>query len=292
MTTLAKLTDGVVHEPLKIVTAGGSVSLFVTPPRARRDEGNYGELLPRMLAGHGVTATVSHQGKWFDHIAELRRRFEPAVRNQFPDVLVLNYGMVECQPHVLPTWAARHFASWDRSSHPAALWYRERVAPPVWRRLRTFQQSGASRVGLHTWRLSPDRFRFEMRRVIEMTREDTGALVLLLDCDPPGSRFEHWVPGMGKRWELYQQILADLVEDLADDEVRLVPNSRTILDELGFEEGLPDGIHRSAIGHRRTAELLLDEILDWLRQPATGRRAGPTLADRAVEGLHAVREVR
>jgi hypothetical protein len=45
--------------------------------------------------------------------------------------------------------------------------------------------------------------------------------------------------------------------------VRLIHNSRNITDELG-ETGLPDGLHRSPIGHARTAEVLTAEILDWL----------------------------
>jgi hypothetical protein len=76
------------------------------------------------------------------------------------------------------------------------------------------------------------------------------------------------MPGIDKRWELYQQILSDLVRDLDDPDVRLVPNSRTVLDVLGLEVGLPDGLHRTAAAHRLTAELLATEIQQWVQQPA------------------------
>jgi hypothetical protein len=271
-----KLAEGVVREPLRVVVSGGSVSLFVTPPRSRRDEGNYGELLPRLLAEHGVIAETNHQGQWFDLVSDFRRRYEHAVRNRFPDVLVLNYGMGECQPNFVPTWAARHFASWDMSSAPAAVAYRRSVAPRIWKVLRRWQRFAASRTTRHSWRLSPGRFAREMQRVIELAREETGCLVLVLDCDPPGSRFTHWVPGMWQRWERYQEVLAKLIDGLGDPEVRLVAASRTILDEFDHvDDALPDGIHRTAQAHVRTAELLTAEIMDWLDRPAATRDGAP-----------------
>jgi hypothetical protein len=254
---------------MRIVVTGGSVSLYVTPARTSRAEGNYGELLPGLLAAHGVTADVRHTGKWFDLINELRRRYESAVRNQFPDVFVLNYGMGECQYNLVPTWLTRHISTWDVSSRSTARWYRRHVVPRLWRMLRGYQRAAARSLGRFSYRLGPARFRREMELVIRLARIETGCLVLVLDCDPPGPRFTHWMPGMHGRWEQYQQVLQDMVADLGDPMVRLVPAARTITDELGFETGLPDSIHRSAIGHRRTAELLVEEILDW-RSGSTG----------------------
>lgn len=278
----AKLLEGTVHEPMRIVVSGGSVSLLVTPPRRRRDEGNYGEVLPRLLADAGVTATTTHQGQWFDLINDYRRRYERGLRNHFPDVLVLNYGMGECQPNFLPTWAARHFASWDVTSNPVGVFYRNHVATRVWKIARSWQRFAAGRTSTHSWRLSPRRFRLEMKRVIELAREETGCLVLILDCDPPGERFCHWVPGMWQRWERFQAELQDLVAEIGDPEVRLVANSRTILEEIGFDEGLPDGIHRTARAHVRTAELLTREIMTWLTEPATTTGERSLLATRKV----------
>jgi lysophospholipase L1-like esterase len=266
--------------PIRVVITGGSVSLIVTPARTERSEGNYGELLPSLLAPSGVVVDVRHQGKWFDLINELRSRYEFSVRNHFPDVLVLNYGMGECQTNLVPTWLTRHISTWDVSSHPVARAYRRTLIRPLWRVLRRYQQLGSAHLGLHSFRLSPGRFRFEMERVITMAREETGCLVLVLDCDPPGSRFSHWMPTIGRRWELYQQVLADLVADINDPDVRLVPASRTILDDLGVEVALPDGIHRTAAAHRKTAELLAAEILQWIGQPARLVPAATPLADR------------
>lgn len=260
-----KLRDGEVREPLRIVVAGSSVSVFVVPSHRLRKEGTYGEVLRDLLAADGLSATVDHQGKWFDMVHELRSRYEPAVRNRFPDVLVLNYGICEAQPRTLPTWLARHLQTWNRPTFAAARGYRRVVAPRLWLLLRGWQQRSARAVGARTWRLSPLRFRLEMAKVISMARSETGCLVLVVDCDPPGARFEHWLPGMKRRWEVFQAALDQLVADLDDPQVRLVRASATLTD---LDRELPDGIHRTADAHRLTAGLLLDEILTWLDEPA------------------------
>jgi lysophospholipase L1-like esterase len=265
VTPWRRITDGEVREPLRIVVTGGSVSLFVVPERTRRDEGNYGEVLADLLAAESIAATVDHQGKWFDMIHELRRRYEFGVRNRFPDVLILNYGMGEAQPHTLPTWLARHLGTWDRPTFAMARGYRRWVSPRLWLALRRWQQVSAQALGTRGWRLSPLRFRLEMTKVITMARAETGCLVLVIDCDPPGSRFEHWLPGMQQRWEIFQRALAELVDDLHDSQVRLVPASETLTD---VDAQLPDGIHRTADAHRLTAELLREEIVRWLDEPA------------------------
>ena len=234
----------------RIVIAGGSVSLFVVPDGPGRGAGNYGEQLPALLPGHGVD--VRHTGRWFDLISDLRSRYESAVRNHFPDVLVLNYGMGEAQPNVVPTFAARHFQSWDRSSSMPAQWYRRQVAPVVWRRVREVQRRTSH---LPTYRLSPSRYALELRKVVTMVRDETGCLVLLLDLDPPGERWLHWVPSMGERHRLFQSVQDEFVSAYADPDVRSVRVAPLLL---------PDGIHRDAAGHAVTAEALAREVGPWL----------------------------
>lgn len=234
----------------RIVVAGGSVSLFVVPDGAARGEGTYGERLPALLPGHDVD--VRHTGQWFDLVSDLRRRYETAVRNHFPDVLVLNYGMGEAQPNVVPTAMARHFQSWDRSSLPAAQWYRREVAPPVWRRLREVQRRTSQ---LPTYRLSPARYATELRKVVSMARDETGCLVLVLDLDPPGERWLHWVPSMAERYRRFQSVQDEFVYGYDDPDVRSVRPGAHLF---------PDGIHRDAAGHQLTAEALAREVGPWL----------------------------
>jgi hypothetical protein len=280
---LRKLAAGVVREPIKVVVAGSSVSLFVTPVRSRRDEGTYGELLPAVLAESGVRADVEHVGQWFQVVTEIRPKYEHAIRNRFPDVLILDYGIIECQPNFVPLPLMRHFSTWDVSSRPLSQWYRRHLSWRLWVGLRWFGRVTAARTTSHSYRVSPKRFRWEMRRIIELAREETGCLVLVLDLDPPGERFTRWIPGVDVRRDRYQEILRSLVAELDDPDVRFVEASSSIA-EFGFEQMLPDGIHRSAAGHAMTADMLADVVLGWLdEEPA--RRLKVALADRGVEGL-------
>ena len=180
--------------PLRVLVVGSSISVMMVPPRRHRDEATFGELLPRLLRRQGIPAVGEVDGQWFGTIRDLRRRYEHAVRNRFPDVLVIVFGMAECQARVLPTWLVRHMTTWDLGAAPVSRWYRRRLAPVAWRLLRAWQRWAHPRVGARTARLSPSRFRGEMAHVIEMARTEVRPLVLVLDvfplarASPTGSR--------------------------------------------------------------------------------------------------------
>jgi hypothetical protein len=247
--------------PLRITVVGSSAAMMVTPGPADRTEGTYGEVLGDVLTAAGVPTQVSFVTRWFGMIHELRHEHE-RVRDLRPHVVVVNVGLVECQPHVLPTGVVRHFTTWDPASTALARWYRRAAAPPLWRCLRAWQRF-ASSVDRHTtYRLRPARFRWEVDHLTGLLRNETGALVLLVDIDPPGQRVVHWLPGLAARVDHYNAILAAAVTERDDPLVRLVPASRTV---TGREaELIPDGIHRMAAGHRLTANLLAEQVIGWL----------------------------
>lgn len=252
------------HRPLRVHVIGSSAAVLVEPQHGPRDGGTYGEQLGPMLADEGVPTVVTHAGRWFGQIHEYVSRYERDVRDPFPDVLVIHFGMAECQSDVLPSRIVRHFTTWERTSRRSAEVYRRRIAPRVWRVLRTYQRAVGARDHDRTHRLRPHRFVADYRRIIDLVRKDCGSLVLLIDIDPPGDRVEHWLPGTARRVAAYNRLLAE-VADGYDDDVRLVPSSQHLTD---VASELPDGLHRTPAGHRITARLVADEILAWL---GTGR---------------------
>ncbi len=250
---------GTAARPVRVTVVGSSCSYMVVP-RKTADDRSYGQVLPDLLAQRGVHARVFHSSRWFGMIQDVRRRYEP-IRDTMPDVVVLNFGMGEAQPRLVPTWLMDHLTTWDRSSHPAALGYRRHVASRGWRFLRRAQRRGALR-DRRTHRLSPQRFRHEVQELARRLRTEVTPLVLFLDLDPPGSRVLHWMPGLDERAARFNDVLQAAVDDLGDPEVRVVSASRTVGDDVDVL--LPDGFHRCAEGHRRTAALLADVICDWL----------------------------
>ncbi len=256
-----KLARGDVRLPLSVVVAGNSETVMVVPARTRRTDGTAAEQLGPLLEDVGIPAAVTNTGQWFSTIVDLRKRYEHSLRNHFPDVVVLQFGLIECQPNVVPTWLSRNLQGWDRSSHPVAVGYHEHVGRRAWTLLREAQRQACLRE-LPTYRLSPARFERELRRLITMIRDEIGSLVLVMDIDPCGERVQHWIPNMRERQARYQAIQQRVVAGF-DDNVRLVEHSRTIApSELAAFK--PDGLHRNAAGHRLSAQMIRDEIVDWL----------------------------
>lgn len=248
--------------PLRVHVLGSSAAVLVEPDHGPRDGGTYGEQLRDLLAAQGIPTVVSHRGTWFGMVRQAIAGYERDVRDHFPDVLVVNYGMAECQSNALPYAVVRHATTWHRTSRRGAGWYRRAVVPRVWRVLRGYQRWANAHDADRTHRQSPRRFTEDLRRVVDMARKDCGCLVLLLDIDPPGSRVEHWLPGTTRRVERYNALLAE-VADGYDDDVRLVRAGALLTDPA---TNLPDGLHRSPAGHAVTAGLLAEEVVRWLRR--------------------------
>jgi hypothetical protein len=245
--------------PLRVHVLGSSASVLVEPSHGPRDGGTYGEQLAGLLTDRGVPTVTSHAGTWFGRICDAIPHYERDVRDHFPDVLVVNYGMAECQSDLLPAWVVRHITTWHRTSRAGTTVYRSRLVPRVWKLLRGYQRR-VSRIDRVTHRLRPSRFVTDLSRTIDMARKDCGCLVLLLDIDPPGARVEHWLPGTARRVEHYNELLAGVAGGY-DDSVRLVRAGAALTDPA---TQLPDGLHRSAEGHALTAGLLAAEITQWL----------------------------
>ena len=248
------------QRPLRVHVLGSSASVMVQPEHGARDAGTYGEQRHELLAARGVPTVVSHAGTWFGQIRQSLAHYERDVRDHFPDVLVINYGVVECQSNLLPSWLVRHMTTWHRTSRPGTELYRDKVLPKVWPRLRDYQRWASARDEERTYRHRPSRFTADLTRTIDMVRKDCGCLVLLLDIDPPGDRVEHWLPGTTRRVAQYNELLRETAARY-DDDVRLVPAGSLLADPT---TELPDGLHRSPAGHARTAALLGEQICDWL----------------------------
>ena len=258
--------------PWRVAVLGNSVPILMVPPRQHRRTGTYSELLPELLAADGVDATVVNHARLFELVHEGARRFRRELIGTSPDVLVLHYGMLELQPNVLPTTLNRHLSREDPGGRGLqGLWIRHGV-PRAWPVARTWQRWASARVGDRGWRLPPKRVAAELARLIDVARQER-ALVLVIDVHRPGSRLEHFLPGVGRRWVRMQAVLHDVVSSRRDPDVRLIPAS-AIVAELGEAGGAPDGLHLTAAGHRMLAELLAAEISTWVKalvlDPGTG----------------------
>jgi lysophospholipase L1-like esterase len=263
------VTTSAASPRLRVAILGNSVPLLVVPERSTRSEGTYGEVLEHVLAASGIEATVSNCSRLFELIHEGSRRYGTDIAALQPDVVIFHYGILELQPNVLPTALTRHLTKVIPSSRGVRrLWYAVAV-PRIWPRARAWQRWASRRAGSRTWRLRPDRFVAELTRLVGIARS-TKALVLIVDVPAPGPRLEHFMPGIGRRWEQLQDELRGFVSAHGDGAVRLVEVSAIASSLPGG--GTADGLHLTAEGHALLAARLGKEIVDHL---ATDLEAGP-----------------
>lgn len=248
--------------PMSIVVWANSCGFMTMPFDGRTRTPTYGEVLRNELWAAGVPATLHMRARWFDFLTRAIKRYEAEIRPALPDVVVIQFGLNEAQPWLLPVRVIGHLLSSDRAVTKSARRYRRWIADPAWRRVRRYRSRVAATVGTRTWQTTPERFEGTLRRAITMTRFELGALVLVLDLNPPGSRLEHFLPGMQERHDRMRRSMENAVASFDDDQVRIVRSS-SVVTELGVDVALPDGLHYGEAAHRRVGLLLADEVLRW-----------------------------
>ncbi len=247
----------------------------IVPGRSSRLDGPYAEVLELLLRNAGISAEVRNAGREYELIDQGTHRYQKEERAWCPDVLVVNYGMAECQAPAIPRGVHNHFMTWETGLSRPANAYRQRVATRVWPRLRAYQRFAMRRMGMHGWRMTPRRFAAELGRVIFLARHDH-RLVLVIDVNPPGDRLLYNLPGIDRRRAVFQDIINDVVGKAAaeDDSVKLVAAS-ALVDELGADAAIPDGYHWSPPAQRRVAEMLAAEIVPWVESFSPRRQNAP-----------------
>jgi len=240
---------------------GSSVGYFVRPPGTDRAEGSYPEVVADLLADDGIPAAVRNSCTWLGQVHQAFRQVEQQVVETMPDVLVVNFGWMECQPRVIPTAVLRVLTT---HSAPLNRWRRARVQVS-WQLSRVFRRL-TRELAAH-WRgtpsrMDPPRFERELSRLVDLARKELRALVLVLNVNPPTDRIEHFLPTVNERTALFSDIIGAITAS-RDDAVRLI-DTRSMVQELGADKVLPDGIHFNVEGHHRVAEMITREILDWL----------------------------
>ncbi|MCW2779400.1 MAG: hypothetical protein JWN17_3125 [Frankiales bacterium] len=251
------------RRPLSVVAFANSVATLQLPVRQDRAEGTYVEVLCDLLAAEGVPAVPHLESRWFEFLHRAMRAYEERVRVHAPDVLVVQFGLNEYQPWLVPVWLIRHLMVQNQASTRTARAYRAKVAPHAWRVVRGFRRRASPVVGLRTWQVTPQRFAGHLTRLIRNVRYEARPLVLVLDLDEPAGLIEHFLPGMAARHAVYQRVIAGVVAEFDDPEVRLVRVSE-ITRALG-PDALPDSMHYAPQTHRVVGEALAAEVLAWLR---------------------------
>jgi lysophospholipase L1-like esterase len=247
----------------RISVLGNSLPILMVPARRNRTtDATYPEHLEHLLREDGLDVRVRNDSRLFGLITEGYRRFQMDVVPWAPDVLVIHFGIIELQPNVVPTFLNRHLTTQHRGGKGVVGLYRRHVMPRIWPPIRKFQRAAAGVVGPnHSFRLPPAHFQAELERLITVARSQQ-ILVLVCDINPPGSRLQHFLPGVTERYARFQAIVERVVAEAADDQVRLVPVSKFV--SAQGDEAQPDGLHFTPAGHLEVARMVAAEAGPWL----------------------------
>lgn len=251
------------RRPLSVVAFANSVATLQMPARSDRSQGTYVEVLADLLAAEGVPTTPHLESRWFDFLPRAMKEYESRIRVHAPDVVVVQFGLNEYQPWLLPIWVIRHLLVQNQAATRTAKAYRRTVAPKLWVAVRGYRRRAAPVVGTRTWQVTPVRFEGQMRRLLRSVRLEARPLVLVLDIDVPNDRLEHFMPGMRARHQVFQDVLARVVAERDDDEVRLIRVSE--LTSAVGPTAMLDGMHYSPETHEAVGRLLAGEVISWLR---------------------------
>jgi lysophospholipase L1-like esterase len=232
---------------------------MVVPAPVADDEEAYPALLDEALLDRGLTSVTHHHSRWHATVKEVLHQTEPWIRDHHPDVVVLNVGFVDCQARVLPTWLYRHSITWLPGLSRASQRYRRHAIPTLRLLVRHWQRLTVGRVGLPFSRVPPGPFAHAVKRIVKQALRDHRSLVLLLDVDGPGPALSRWQPGIASRIDAYNDLLSVIAQSFDDPRVVLLRTSRTVAEDQAAL--LPDGIHRSAEGHRRMAGAIADAVV-------------------------------
>lgn len=249
---------------------GSSVGYYVRPPEVSGPARPYPEALADLLGESGVDADVVNHSGWFRMIHEAFRDIQGMVVPHGADVVVLNFGILEAEPTLLPTALVRSVYHWNPTTNPVWGALRRKLLLPV----HHFHVRAAPRImkrGISFHRLSPRRFEESLKRTVGWLRKERNALVLVLNVCPAGDNVEKTLPGTGRSVNEYNSIIERVVRQQGDEMTRLIDVNAMVAD--GNRDGrlVADGIHYTAEGHRAVAALLEGEIRSWLSGQPAGR---------------------
>jgi lysophospholipase L1-like esterase len=248
---------------LRIAVVGSSVGYFVRPHGTRLDQGPYSGQATDLLADAGVPVSVVNRCRWLGEIHDGYSRIEEDVFATSPDVVVMNFGWIECQPKLFPTAVLRWSTTYRPRLNPRTFGVRRwttRQLGTVYKRATPWVASRWE--GLPS-RMPESRFATELERYIRTVRRELHSLVVVLNVNPTTDRLEAVLPMVNARAARYSGIIEDVVRRFDDPWVQLL-DTRSLVVDKGNEAIAPDGIHFNVEGHRLVATMLVDVIQDWL----------------------------
>jgi lysophospholipase L1-like esterase len=228
----------------------------------------YAVHLEGLLEDSGRPALVWNGSTWLGMIDGAVRDWNESVLSKWPDLVVLQFGLNECRSILIPR--RLHIQRWQ---FPRTATRRNRL----WRRTLDATWDGlfaATRPFDREWvptHMSEARFRALTNYFVELTRNNTNAVVAIIEIHPTTRILETLTPNYDVVRRRMQSILDDAV---ARNNNAFSVEITSLVERLGGpRSALPDGFHFSAQMHRLVAEQIAANYKLHLSQDRTDDRS-------------------
>ena len=255
--------------PLRILVKGASTIIYTSWMSGPRSDFAW----PRVVEAELVAAGWPTEVRCTAVPAELTKAAYPTWPTEVlawsPDVVILDYGRMECVHLFLPKWMERHAHSLAKRPHRVRQAYRQHVVRPVWKSLAALQQQIDRRLPTSVTLWKVRRGERDIRGLIERIRTVASPLVLIAEAPPFGRVYQEWFPGANARLDIMNEAVRELVRELDSPDVRFVPLAHLWEPLLAAgQDPCPDGGHFTPEMHRAVGEELGRVALEWAeKQP-------------------------
>jgi len=244
-----------VNNKIKIVVIGNSVPLEMIPCRASKREGVFGELLAKELLNAGYNVELIMRAEHGADITEGLRNLQGNVLQHFPDLVIINYGIVDCTPRLFP----KFFVDYVKMPSP---WPVEEVIKFLLRKASSFAGYTMLRyVHAGTW--VPLRvFRNALGMMIESIKRETAAHVIVLNIPSVHLRKHKDIRGLEANIMKYNDAIASVTQQ----KYATLVDAFSLVQKTGMAASMPFDFHYNVHGHRVIARDLVLKIGSLMRE--------------------------
>lgn len=222
----------------KIVVIGNSVALRVRPPKQSEENLNYGSLLERdVFEEQMVLVENMGRSRWL--MRDVLNNMEDYLQ-KFPDVFIINMGVVDASSREIPLWYANLI---KRENKGIVSWMFSGIHANL---IKRFSAGFVSLRGNKSW-TSLRQFNTEYGALIDHLQKETAARIIAIPINPGNTRIENALPGSLKKYVQYNLIIEEITRKKGVEYLDL-----SSLNDADY----PDGIHFSAQGHKKVANLI------------------------------------
>jgi lysophospholipase L1-like esterase len=202
-----------------------------------------------------MRADVRNCSRWMGTVHSGVEDWEPQVLTHWPHLVVIQFGIVDANPILIPRVV--HRQAWGMQRTDGLV---DRAVTSVLRTNWPLVHKASQRLD-RPWirgHVSGARFGRQFRRLVDQTLDLTAADVVVIGMHPPNFRLMKLGTAYPARRARMQRIITEAV---ADRPRCGYVDFQRVLDAVhpDFEKSLPDGIHLVAEAHRVLARLIADE---------------------------------